>query len=60
MYSPNFRVENKIFVLSLHYNDDDSYLFVIGKQVIRFKAKNSGIKSRSLTLGSISTAINLS
>ena len=28
MYSPNFSLENKIFVLSLHYNGDNSYLFV--------------------------------
>ena len=25
MYSPNFTVDNKIFCLSLHYNDDNSY-----------------------------------
>ena len=25
MYSPNFSVENKIFVLSLHYNGDNSF-----------------------------------
>ena len=35
MYSPNFTVVNKTFCLSLHYNGDDSYLFVSGK----FKAK---------------------
>ena len=32
MYSPNFSKENKIFVLSLHYNGDNSYLFVNGKK----------------------------
>ena len=31
MYSPNFTVENKTFCSSLHYNGDDSYLFVNGK-----------------------------
>ena len=31
MYSPNFTVDNKIFYLSLHYNGDNSYLFVNGK-----------------------------
>ena len=41
MYSPNFTVDNKIFCLSLHYNGDNSYLFVNGKQVINFKGKNS-------------------
>ena len=28
MYSPNFSLENKIFVLSLHYNGDSYFLFV--------------------------------
>ena len=30
MYSPNFTVDNKIFCLSLHYNGDNTYLFVNG------------------------------
>ena len=57
MYSPNFSAENKIFCLSLHYN---SYLFVNGKEVTKFKAKNSETKANQLTLGSISTSANLS
>ena len=32
MYSPNFTVDSEIFCLSLHYNSDNSYLFVNGKQ----------------------------
>ena len=60
MYSPNFSAENKIFCLSLHCNGDDSYLFVNGKEVTKFKAKKSEIKSNQLTLGSISTSANLS
>ena len=32
MYSPIFSSKNKIFCLSLHYNGDDSYLFVNGKR----------------------------
>ena len=28
MYSPNFTVTNKTFVLTLNCNGDDSYLFV--------------------------------
>ena len=31
IYSPNFTVDNKIFCLSLHYNGENSYLFVNGK-----------------------------
>ena len=34
---------NKKFCLSLHYNDDNSYLFVNGKEIINFKAKDSEI-----------------
>ena len=32
MYSPNFSAENKIFSLRSHYNGDNSYLFVNGKE----------------------------
>ena len=39
MYSPSFTVDNITFCLSLHYNGDNSYLFVNGKEVIKFKAK---------------------
>ena len=60
MYSPNFSAENKIFCLSLHYNGDDSYLFVNGKEVTKFKAKKSEIKANQLTPGSLSTSANLS
>ena len=35
MYSPNFSAENKIFCLSLHYNGDNSYLFVTGKELTK-------------------------
>ena len=54
MYSPNFTAENKTFCLSLHYNGDNSYLFVNSKQVINFKTKYSEIKAYQLYLGNIS------
>ena len=60
MHSHKFSAENKAFCLSLHYNGDDSYLFVNGKEVTKFKAKDSKIKANQLTLGSISTSANLS
>ena len=41
MYSTNFNVDNKTFCLSLHYNGNNSYLFVNGKEIINFKAKDS-------------------
>ena len=46
--------------ISLHYNGDDSYLFVNRKEITKFKAKKSEIKANQLTLGSISTSANLS
>ena len=54
MYSPNFTVDNKTFCLSLHYNDDNSYLFVKGKEVINFEAKYFEIAPYPLCLGDIS------
>ena len=58
MYSPNFTIANKTFCLSLHYNgDDNNYLFVNGKEVIKFKAKNQSVKGK-LPLGNISADYN--
>ena len=42
------------FYLSLHYNGANSYLFVNGTEIIKFKAKDSEIKAYSLCLGNIS------
>ena len=39
MYSTNFTVNNKKNCLSLHYNGDNSYLFVNGKESINLKQK---------------------
>ena len=50
-YSPNFSAENKIFVLSLHYNGDNSFLFVNGQKITQFKAKDDVFNNaRALTL----------
>ena len=54
MYSTNFTVENKTFCLYLHYNGDNSYLFVNGKEIINLKAKDSKIVPYPLCLGNIS------
>ena len=40
MYESNFTFATKTFCLSLHYNGDDRFLFVNGKEVIEFKTKN--------------------
>ena len=53
-YSINFTKENTKFCLSLHYNGADSYLFVNGTEITKFKAKDSKITPYELCLGSIS------
>ena len=54
IYSQNFAAVNKKFVLSLHYNGDDSYLFVNDKQELKFKARDDQIVKETLCLGNIS------
>ena len=54
MDSINFTVTNKKFCWSLHYNGANSYLFVNGKEIIKFKAKDSEIVASPLCLGNIS------
>ena len=58
MYSPNFTVDNKIFCLSLHYNGDNSYLLVNGKEVTKFKAKNSDLIKYPMCFGGLSKDYN--
>ena len=54
MYSVNFTKENTKFCLSLHYNRANSYLFVNGKEIHKFTAKDSEINPYELCLGNIS------
>ena len=44
----------KKFCLSLHYNGASSYLFVNGKNIVKFKAKDSEIVASTIILGNIS------
>ena len=54
MYSINFTEKNKKFCLSLHYNGANSYLFVNGTEIYKFKAKDSEIVATPLCLENIS------
>ena len=54
MYSLNFTEHNKKFCLSLHYNGANSYLFVNGKEIHKFKAKDFETLATPLCLGNIS------
>ena len=54
MFSINFTVTKKKICLSLHYNRANSYLFVNGTEIIKFKGKDSEIVATPLCLGNIS------
>ena len=54
MYLINFTVTKKKFCLSLQYNGANSYLFVNGTEIIKFKSKDSAIVASPLCLGNIS------
>ena len=53
-YSINFTEHNKKSCLSLLYNGANIYLFVNGKEIHKFKAKDSEIVATPLCLESIS------
>ena len=55
IYKYNFTTPNKKFVLSLHYNGDNSYLFVNGGEELKFNTKNSEIQKNLLCVGNISS-----
>ena len=54
MYPVNFTFTKKKFYLSLHYNGGNNYLFVNGKEIVKFKVKDSAIVATPLCLGNIS------
>ena len=54
VYSQNFTQLNKKFVFSLHYDDDNSYLFVNGKQELNFKCKTDQLVKEKLCIGNLS------
>ena len=43
MYSINFTEKSRKFCLSFHYNKENSYLFVNGTEIHKFKSKDSEI-----------------
>ena len=59
LFSINFTENNKKLCLSLHYNGANSYLFVNGTEIHKFKAKNYKIVITPLCLGNISKNISV-
>ena len=54
MYSINFTVTKEKFCFSLHYNGTNSYLFVNGTEIYKFKAKDFEVVVDQISLGNIS------
>ena len=53
-YWRNFTEPGKKYIISLHYNGDDSYLFVNGRQELKFKAKTDQSVKEKLCIGNLS------
>ena len=51
----NFTDPGKIFVLSLHYNSSNSYLFLNSTQELKFKSKADQILKEKLCVGDLSS-----
>ena len=49
MYSINFTVTRKVFCLILYYDGANSYFFVNGKKIVKFKVKDSVIVATPLS-----------
>ena len=54
-YTISFTEQHKKFCLSLHDNGVNSYLFVNGVEIYKFKVKDPEINSYPICLGNIST-----
>ena len=59
MYSINFTENDRKSCFSLHYNGANSYLFVNGRDIYKFKAKDSEIVATPLCLGNISKDVTV-
>ena len=53
-YFRNFTEPDVKFVLSLHYNGDDGYLLVNGRQELKFQAKTDQLVKEKLCIGNLS------
>ena len=53
-YFRNFTEPYSKFVLILHYNSNDSYLFVNGRQELKFKAETDQLVKEKLCIGNLS------
>ena len=54
MFYRSFTDPGHKFILSLHYNGDDSYLFVNGREELKFKTKTDQMINNQLCVGNLS------
>ena len=54
MFYRNFTDPGHKFLLSLHYNGENSFLFVNGKEELKYKAKTNQIIQKIFCLGNLS------
>ena len=55
LFHNNFTELGEKFVLSLHYNGDNSYLFANGRKELKFKGKDDRIINEKLCIGNLSS-----
>ena len=53
-YYRSFTDPGKKFIISLHYNGDQNYFFVNGRQELKFKAKTDQLVKEKLCIGNLS------
>ena len=53
-FNRNFTDPGEKFLLGLHYNGNDSYLFVNGRQELKFKCKTDQLVKEKLCIGNLS------
>ena len=58
-YTPDFTSDNKVTCLSFHYNGNNSFLYVNGKQITQFKT-NTKINKYPIAIGNIANSVDLS
>ena len=58
-YSVNFTQSGKRFVLSLHYNGSNSFLFVNAIKIYQFRVKDSEVKNYTLCLGNVKGSVKI-
>ena len=59
IYSINFTIPRKRFVLGLHYNGSNSFLSVTATEIHHFRAKDYAIKDYALCLSNISKVFTI-